>query len=74
MIGAVTAPIISGKMHFLLISENEFNHEIKSNGMTSFMDFMLSCCQSVFLFTTLALHEVTGIEKSLLLFGPDTGE
>ena len=30
-----------GKMHFLLISENEFFHEIKSNGITSFMEFML---------------------------------
>ena len=40
MIGAVTAPIIFGKMHFLLIPENEFFHEIKFNGMTSFMDFM----------------------------------
>ena len=29
-------------MHFLLISENEvfFFHEIKRNGMTSFMEFM----------------------------------
>ena len=36
----LTAPIIFGKMHFLLISENEFFHEITWNGMTSFMDFM----------------------------------
>ena len=27
-------------MHLLLISENEFCHEIKCKGMTSFMDFM----------------------------------
>ena len=36
----LTAPIIFGKMHFLLISENEFTHEIKRDGITSFMDFM----------------------------------
>ena len=30
-----TAPIIFGKMHFLLILENEFFHEIKSDGITS---------------------------------------
>ena len=35
-----TAPIIFGKMHFLLISENEFFHLIKCNGMTSFLEFM----------------------------------
>ena len=29
-----------GKIHYLLISENEFAHEIKCNGMTSFMEFM----------------------------------
>ena len=44
MIGAVTAPIIFGKMHFLLISENEFTLEIKCDGMTSFMDFMAINC------------------------------
>ena len=27
-------------MHFLLLSENEFFHEIKCNGITSFMEFM----------------------------------
>ena len=45
MIGAVTVvttPIIFGKMHFLLLSENEFFHQIECNGMTSFMDFMWS--------------------------------
>ena len=26
------------KMHFLLVSEKEFFHEIKCNGTTSFMD------------------------------------
>ena len=36
----VIAPIIFGKMHFQLIYENEFFHEIKYNGMTSFMEFM----------------------------------
>ena len=34
------APIIYNSMHSLLISENEFFHEVKCNGMTSFMDFM----------------------------------
>ena len=38
---AVTAPIIFDKIHFLLISENEFFHEIKCNGMTSFLEFMM---------------------------------
>ena len=33
-------PVIFGKMHFLLISENEFTHEIKHDGITSFVDFM----------------------------------
>ena len=36
----LTSPIIFGKMHFLLISENLFFHEIKCNEMTSFMEFM----------------------------------
>ena len=40
MIRAVPVLIIFGKPHFLLISENEFNHEIKCDGITSFMDFM----------------------------------
>ena len=35
MIGAVTAPIIFGKVHFLLISANEFFHEIKRDGITT---------------------------------------
>ena len=35
MIGAVTAPIIFGQMHFLLISENWVFHEIKRDGITS---------------------------------------
>ena len=30
------------KMHFQLISENEFFREIKSDGMTSFVDSMLA--------------------------------
>ena len=40
MIGAVTAPIIFYEMHFLLISENKFFHEIKCDGMTGFMKFI----------------------------------
>ena len=36
MIRAGTALIIFGKIHFLLISENEFFHEIKRDGITSF--------------------------------------
>ena len=39
-IGAVTAPILFGKMHFLLISANWFTREITVIGMTSFMEFM----------------------------------
>ena len=35
MIGAVTAPIIFGRMHLLLISENYFFHEIKCDRITS---------------------------------------
>ena len=31
MIRAVTAAIVFGKMHFLLIAENEFFHEIEYN-------------------------------------------
>ena len=38
MIGVVNAPITFGKTHFLLTSENEFTHEIKCNGITSFME------------------------------------
>ena len=40
MIRAGTTPIIFGKIDFLLISENEFLHEIKCKGTTSFMEFM----------------------------------
>ena len=40
MIG-VTAPTIFGEIHFLLISEYEFFHEIKRDGRTSFMGFMI---------------------------------
>ena len=40
MIGAVTASIIFGKTHALLVSENEFFHELKRNRMTRFMEFM----------------------------------
>ena len=37
------ALIIFGKMHFLLISENEFTHGMKRDGITSFMHFMRTC-------------------------------
>ena len=40
MIGAVTAPIIFGKMHFLLISQNEFLKYNVTEGQV-FMEFML---------------------------------
>ena len=40
MIRAGTALIIFGKIHFLLISENEFFYEIKRDGITS-LQFML---------------------------------
>ena len=36
-----TILIIFGQMHFLLISENEFLHQIKRDGITSFLDFMI---------------------------------
>ena len=34
-------PLILGKLHFLLISEFFFFPEIKRNGMTSFMEFVI---------------------------------
>ena len=37
----IPALIIFGKMHFLLMSENLIFHEIKRDGITSFMDLML---------------------------------
>merc|ERR1711976_848852 len=40
MIRAVPVLIIFGKMHLPLISQNQFTHEIKCDGMTSFEDFM----------------------------------
>ena len=40
MIWVVPTLIMFGKMHILLISENEFTHEIKRDGITSFMYFM----------------------------------
>merc|ERR1719498_870629 len=36
MIGSIPALIIFCKIHFLLISENEFFHEMKCDGITSF--------------------------------------
>ena len=38
MIRVELRPIIFGKMNFLLKPENEFTHEIKRDGMTSFVD------------------------------------
>ena len=35
-----SASVIFGIMHYLVISENVFFHEIKCDGMTSFIDFM----------------------------------
>ena len=40
MIRMGTALIIFGEMHFLLIPQNEFSHEIKCNRMTSITEFM----------------------------------
>ena len=40
-----TALVIFDIMHFLLISQYEFTHEIKYNGMTSFMEFMSDCAK-----------------------------
>ena len=47
MIRGVCPLIIAGKDHFLLISENEIFHEIKCNGMTSFMEFMHNVSKTV---------------------------
>ena len=38
--------IIFGKMNLLIISENPFFLEIKCNGMTSFMEFLINMCIS----------------------------
>ena len=40
MIWIETTLIIFGKIHFLSKSENEFFHEIKCDGITSFADFI----------------------------------
>ena len=40
---AVTVPFIFGKMHFLLISENEFFSSKKCNRIKNSMEFM-QCC------------------------------
>ena len=40
-IGAVTAPIIFGKTYFLLISVNQSTREIKRDGRTGFVDYMI---------------------------------
>ena len=39
---AVTAPIMFGKIHFLLMPENHLFIEIKCNGITSFMEFVFT--------------------------------
>ena len=39
MIRAVAILIIFGKIHFLLVSENYFFHEIKRDRRANFMDF-----------------------------------
>ena len=39
-LGGLTALIIFGKIHFLLISENEFFHEMKCDRTTVCMEFM----------------------------------
>ena len=40
MIGVVNRTIvIFGKIHFLLISENEFTNEIQRDGISSYMEF-----------------------------------
>ena len=38
-----SAQIISGKIYFLLLSENQLFHAARHNGMTSFMDFVPAC-------------------------------
>ena len=40
--GKESFPIVFGKMYFRLLSENKFFHEMKCNGMTSFMEVQLS--------------------------------
>ena len=40
MIKTVPALIVIGKIHFLLETENQFTHEIKRYGMTSFVYFI----------------------------------
>ena len=54
-----TKYIISGTMHFLLISENAFCHEMKCNGMTSFMEFMVVHMNWVFVYIRTAQCDVT---------------
>ena len=71
------ALIIFGKMHFLLISENEFFHEIKCNRMTSFMKFMFAvmnnALSSIKTFMTslggIKMRNVWFIHKILIFFG-----
>ena len=43
------ALIILGKMHFLLISENEFFDVTRCNRMTSFMEFMTDSSRWLFI-------------------------
>ena len=54
-----TKYIIFGKMHFLLISENAFCYEMKCNGMTSFMEFMIVHMDWDFVYFRTVLCDVT---------------
>ena len=65
----VTAPIIFGKMHFLLISENEFFHQIKCNRMTNFMEFMYFLNKLSWIIDSVLLNDEIQycIDKLLLL-------
>ena len=76
MIWAVTAPIMFCKTRFLLISENEFFHELKCNGMTGFVEFILlviqlRCCSVLLLYVlNFKQHSDIGpevlVEKTIL--------
>ena len=47
MIGVVFAPIICGEMHFLLISENLFFHDIKRDRITSLHGIHVNSCNVI---------------------------
>ena len=63
-----STPIILGKMHFLLISENEFTHGIKCNGMTSFIEFTWSSSFKR------SIKEFAGTKRKLLASDVDVTE